>query len=258
MAKSRSRFGTIHTPRVEIYSSFFNADITRNSPKGFPEECGGCPHIIFNKENKDNACVYIQVPKMRRFPCFFKENVPPGGFDGSYGKTVNNYIVLEKRSPKTTAMLAKKSTSDNYTETCSEVSVKDISNKPIVKLKAMPYGRIRNNIKLGIMTELTEEQAIKSDVPVYFGQLAPRGVVMKLYGVYISHVPANSNKFIPIKKKEFEDKLKTGLYIEISSVETSIPRVTPIYYYSVKNGRQDITRYTTMMDNTNQRRNNNE
>jgi hypothetical protein len=93
--------------KTETYDSFHaDPDIPKFKYDGFHENCEGCPHVVENIIKNPGAvkscydrsptgskkCVYVVQPRMRKFPCFFKENVPAGGFDGQYGKSVNNYI----------------------------------------------------------------------------------------------------------------------------------------------------------------------
>jgi hypothetical protein len=73
-----------------------NPNITLPEPSGlkneadFPIECKDCPHIRSRFGKRE--CWYITSPKLRKFPCFFRVNVAPGGFDGKYGATVQNYV----------------------------------------------------------------------------------------------------------------------------------------------------------------------
>ena len=41
------------------------------SPKiGLHKNCKGCPHII-----EENQCKYVRTPKVRKWPCFFRDHV---------------------------------------------------------------------------------------------------------------------------------------------------------------------------------------
>jgi hypothetical protein len=71
--------------------------ICQQTKLGFPEQCEGCPHIVTNK------CMYLTEPRLRKFPCFFKEHIKAGGYDGQYGATVDNYkkaAIPDKRKAK--------------------------------------------------------------------------------------------------------------------------------------------------------------
>lgn len=75
--------GAFHTDR----------SVPRNIDKisGFASGCKGCQHIRSTKE-KGKHCVYIYAPALKSFPCYFRDNVEKGGWDGKYGATVNNYV----------------------------------------------------------------------------------------------------------------------------------------------------------------------
>jgi hypothetical protein len=57
---------------------------------GFAKECKDCSHVWVKGGKK--VCVYVIEPRLRRFPCFFREHVKPGGFDGQYGSSVSNFV----------------------------------------------------------------------------------------------------------------------------------------------------------------------
>jgi len=78
-----------------------DVDIARNFHTGFHELCEGCQHIVVSKGVKGRHCVYILQPKIRKFPCYFRDNVEAGGFDGQYGATVNNFIQTKIEHPFT-------------------------------------------------------------------------------------------------------------------------------------------------------------
>ena len=48
-----------------------------NLPVGFHEKCDGCYHSHFDHEMRMCTCKYVTHPKMRKFPCFFREHVAP-------------------------------------------------------------------------------------------------------------------------------------------------------------------------------------
>jgi hypothetical protein len=56
--------------------------IPRNHERGLSINCEGCPHV------RSGLCIYVETPKKKRFPCFFKVYVEPGGFDGQYTATI--------------------------------------------------------------------------------------------------------------------------------------------------------------------------
>lgn len=74
------------------YKDFFKTPVlpVTKAPTGFGSHCIGCPHILENSKGK--YCVFVYTPAQSKVPCFFKNNVPAGGWDGVYGRSVNNYI----------------------------------------------------------------------------------------------------------------------------------------------------------------------
>jgi len=110
--ESRKKFSEIKAfrPRADDFNSFHNdPDVPRFSNTGFAPECAGCYHKIIDerKPGKESIrCVYIIEPKAKKFPCFFKDHVPLGGWDGKYGATVNNYIKDERSKGKTFGSIA--------------------------------------------------------------------------------------------------------------------------------------------------------
>lgn len=111
-------------------------------------QCCDCPHTLGTGKNL--RCIYIIYPKQRKFPCYFKEHVQRGGFDGIYGASVLSKI---------------RNTTTDPIQILPNLTPEQAKN-----FQYLGYGILHLHCVRGNMIQITEEQARSCEVTVFFSK----------------------------------------------------------------------------------------
>jgi hypothetical protein len=213
-------FATI--PKNEVNSStYYCADLKRPPKRQLHENCEGCDHVI------NGLCVYVFEPRQRKFPCFFKEYVQAGGFDGQYGKTVNNYVTEKVLSVKND-----KGSDQMFLE------------MPYRKIRAYTtrLNRLKTIIKPLVNILPSEIQIVKGSIKV-----PNHSMRQVIYAIDVSELFEIKTNYDLCSKNNVDKNIERQIWSEISSEDACNYELDrTVYFYNLIEDEVEKERYAIL------------